>query len=176
MKIYIIGPVRDVEEWMLRKMSAYVQGREYDGHSVYWSHRDTHQDDPTGYQICQDNLAAIQACDRVDVFWTDTSRGSLFDLGIAWALRKKLKLVEEFTEPTDGKCFQRVLQEWEEEPPVDPTRVMGCLQKCESKEDLYTKAQCKLMCLAEQFETNMKELRKVKAELAELKRKKSGNG
>lgn len=173
MNIYIVGPVRGIEGDVHQTIAHYVQAQEYDGHTVHWSLRDTEQNDPTGYRICTDNLRAIQNCDRVDVFWTGTSQGPLFDLGIAWALGKPLKLVEEFVEPPKGKCFQRVLREWADEPPeVSPLlKGLGCLQECETKEDMHERAQCKLVCLAGQLGITLRELRSVKSELEELREK-----
>lgn len=171
MKIYIVGPVRGVKERIRQTIADYVKEQEYSGHTVYWSQRNTDQEDPTGYRICTDNATAIQWCDRVDVFWTGTSRGSLFDLGIAWALGKELKLVEEFVEPSEGKCFQRVLREWERTPPTFGSLLtrFGCLRECESREDLYKRAQCKLTCLTKQLGQAVREVQRVKAEFAAAK-------
>ena len=81
---------------------------------VHWPHRDTNQDDDTGLRICADNRAAIESADRVFIVWNGESKGSLFDLGVAWASRKPLTVL---SAPSvhDGKSFVAMMRAWEEE-------------------------------------------------------------
>lgn len=110
MKIFLICPVRGISESERSAIAAYVVGLEEE-HTVYWPLRDTPQDDPIGVEICQYNRCAIEECDEVRVWWDPDSAGSKFDLGIARALRKPLKLVREFG-PTPHKSFENVLLHW----------------------------------------------------------------
>jgi len=79
---------------------------------VHWPPRDTTQEDDTGYRICADNRAAIEAADVVYIIWDGQSQGCLFDLGMAFALRKPLYVWQAPPE-SEGKSFQNVMYEWE---------------------------------------------------------------
>jgi nucleoside 2-deoxyribosyltransferase len=64
-----------------------------------------------GLRICQDNRAAIEAADEIHIYWNPDSKGSLFDLGIAFALRKQIVLINT-VKPTATKSFENVLLAW----------------------------------------------------------------
>ncbi len=110
MKIFLICPVRGHE---MTETSKTVEALEADGNEVYWPPRDTDQVDPTGLRICEDNLRAIQQCDKVYFLWDGKSQGSLFDLGMAFALYKPLVIVE-LPPLTEGKSFQNMATKWAE--------------------------------------------------------------
>jgi hypothetical protein len=106
MNIYLICPVRngtpgDVFE--------YVRLREDTGDVVHYPPRDVNQDDPTGARICTEHRAAMDWCDECHVFWDSTSSGSHFDLGMAYALRKPIKLVRAYQEDGAGKSYQKAV-------------------------------------------------------------------
>jgi nucleoside 2-deoxyribosyltransferase len=107
-KTFLIAPVRSVD---LDTFSAVVSELKKKGWGVYWPAHDTDQNDPTGYRICQDNLAAIEAADAVHVIWDGKSQGCLFDLGMAFALGKPVFPIQ-LPEPTEGKSFQNMIMEW----------------------------------------------------------------
>ena len=112
-KIFLICPVRKAEKETLDKIHEYVENLKGQGYSVYWPYTDTNQDDPIGTRICADNRAGIESADEVHIWWRDDSMGSLFDLGMAWALRKPLLIAnKEGVEPTESKSFQNVLLNW----------------------------------------------------------------
>lgn len=108
MKIFLICPVRNVTLKETEAILRYVSNLSRAGHSVYWPTRDTDQTDPTGLQICRQNRNAIMAADEVHVWWNPSSTGSLFDLGIAFALGKLIVLANEVA-PTEGKSFNNFL-------------------------------------------------------------------
>jgi hypothetical protein len=112
MKIYIICPVRggvpgDVHQ--------YVSALEDDGHVVHFPPRDVPQHDPTGMMICSAHLGAMHCSDEVHIFWDVNSKGSHFDLGMAFALDKKIKLIKIYHPDTEGKSYVKVMQIWEKE-------------------------------------------------------------
>ncbi len=109
---FIICPVRGVTAEQRTDIERYVLMMEGRGHEVHWPERDTNQDDPIGNRICEDNLAAIQAADEVHVYWTTTSTGTLFDLGMAWALRKPIVLINP-PEAMPQKSFENLLLKWQ---------------------------------------------------------------
>lgn len=107
--VFLICPVRGVTADESAEIGAFVRRVEASGVSVYWPARDTDQDDIIGHRICADNLAAMQASRMVYVWWNENSRGSLFDLGMAFALGKPLALANRVTQTSD-KSFNNVLR------------------------------------------------------------------
>ena len=111
MKVFLICPVRNASDEQKTEMVSYISDLEKVGSKVYYPARDTDQSDPTGYQICSDNFKGIENADEVHIFYDPKSAGSLFDLGMAFALGKPLKIVNQ-VEPTEGKSFSNMILEW----------------------------------------------------------------
>jgi hypothetical protein len=114
MKIFLICTVRlGVTEFSKK----YVEKLESEGHKVHFPPRDTNQIDPLkGFNICIDNSKAIKESDEVHVIYNPKSQGIHFDLGVAWALGKKIKVVnpEEFPEEkSQNKSFLNMMEIWE---------------------------------------------------------------
>lgn len=78
---------------------------------MHFPHRDTDQDDDVGLRICADNLEAIRQAEVIHIIWDGKSQGSLFDLGMAFALGKPL-VVLSVPEPTEHKSFQNMMRAW----------------------------------------------------------------
>jgi nucleoside 2-deoxyribosyltransferase len=112
MRIFIICPVREVTAEQHTDIERYVHMLEGGGWQVYWPERDTNQDDSIGDRICENNLAAMITADEVHVYWTPTSTGTLFDLGMAWALRKPLFLIN-YVGETEKKSFENLILSWQ---------------------------------------------------------------
>lgn len=108
MKTFLICPVRGVDQTETAKL---VEQLEAEGWSVHWPPRDTDQVDDTGLRICSDNAAAIAAADAVHIIWDGKSQGCLFDLGVAFALGKRI-IPLDLPAPTDGKSFQNMVMHW----------------------------------------------------------------
>jgi nucleoside 2-deoxyribosyltransferase len=89
-----------------------VRRLEAEGWEVRWSPRDTNQADETGYRIRQGNRAAIQEADAVFVVWDGKGKGSLFDLGTAFAMEKPVRALE-LPPMTEERSFQRMVRDWE---------------------------------------------------------------
>lgn len=111
--VFLICPVREANEKQKQRMMAYIEKLEADGNRVYYPARDTNQVDDTGYRICEDNRRAIVHSREVHIFFDPGSKGSLFDLGIAFAWDKTLRIVnpEDF-ELTEGKSFANMITAW----------------------------------------------------------------
>ena len=109
--VFLICPVRDIPPEEEALIGEYVEGLRAMGVNVYWPLTDTAQEgDPVGLRILGDNLAAMTKSDEVYVWFSPTSKGSLFDLGMAFALGKRVRLAKpEMVEPTEGKSFNNVL-------------------------------------------------------------------
>ena len=110
-KVFIICTVRGASNEYRAKLEAYVKDLEYKGYIVHLPHRDTKQDD-TGINICTNNMNAIRSANEVHVFYNPDSTGTHFDLGGAFALDKKLVVVEN-VDYGEGKSFPRMIDEWE---------------------------------------------------------------
>jgi hypothetical protein len=96
----------------------YTQTLENDGDQVHLPCRDTDQDDPIGFAICQENLEAIINSDEIHIAWDPTSRGSVFDLGMAFALNTPIKIIWKYSAGLSykpGKCFENMIKRWEQQ-------------------------------------------------------------
>lgn len=111
-KIFVICTVRNATPEYKQKLEDYVKKLEDDGNEVHLPHRDTNQD-ARGIDICTENMEAIIWADEVHIFYNPESQGSHFDMGVAFALNKPIKVVESVP-LTEGKSYQRMLKEWEE--------------------------------------------------------------
>lgn len=106
MKIYMIMAVRD---GVSEKAIDYLDDLEIEGHWVHFPPRDAPQDDPIGDEICRVHLMNIRDADEVHVLWDVNSKGSHFDLGMAYALGKKI--VPVCCDPPDapGKSYWKAV-------------------------------------------------------------------
>jgi hypothetical protein len=110
MRIHLICPVRGVTEEQQKEIDDYVSQLMNEGHTVHNPKYAVDQSDPTGHTICSGHLRSMKMCDRVDIFWDVNSKGSHFDLGMAFALGKSIKLVKTYQPDTDGKSYVKVMQ------------------------------------------------------------------
>ena len=106
---FLICPVRNSEPG---KTAGIVMQLEADGFDVHWPHRDTDQNDDTGLRICTDNRQAIEGADVVHVVWDGVSQGCLFDLGMAFAMRKPITAIS-LPAQSRGKSFQNFIRAME---------------------------------------------------------------
>jgi len=111
MKIFVICTVRGASEEYKKKLEDYVKSLEDKGNIVHLPHRDTNQD-ANGIDICMQNAIAIKEANEVHIFYNNSSQGTHFDMGVSFALGKKIIIVEN-EEVSIGKSFQRMLIEWE---------------------------------------------------------------
>lgn len=109
--VFIICTIRSATKEYINKLEEYVSELEFKGFKVYAPHRDTNQM-ALGYEICKQNMQGIVEADEIHIFYNSKSQGTHFDMGMAFALDKKIVIVE--NEPlTEGKSFQRMLTEWQ---------------------------------------------------------------
>jgi len=113
MNIFIICTVRRASPAYVKKLEDYTGRLEEWGHVVHLPHRDTNQND-TGINICKQNRGAIKKSDEVHIFYSPESTGTHFDMGVAFALNKKIVVVEN-VEYGPGKSYPRMLDEWQNE-------------------------------------------------------------
>ena len=111
MKVFVIGPVRKATDTSRNELEKHVAKLEAEGHVVHLPHRDTNQD-ATGLEICKENAEAIAAADEVHLFYLPESLGSHFDLGVTFALKKRLRVIKNVPYG-EGKSYPRMVDEWE---------------------------------------------------------------
>jgi len=115
MRIFLICTVRlGVTEFS----EEYVSKLEKEGHQVHFPPRDTNQVDPLkGWNICKDNKRAIEDADEIHIIYNPKSQGVHFDMGVAFALSKKVKLIninEWPEEKAKSKSFLNMIEVWEQ--------------------------------------------------------------
>lgn len=112
MKTFLICPIRNATNDEVKFCESVVIDLEKDGYVVHWPYRDTDQEDCTGLRICADNYHAIKNADVVHIVYRSDSTGSHFDLGMAFALGKKIipVVLPEFDKTK--KSFPNMIYEW----------------------------------------------------------------
>ena len=115
MKIFLVSPVRDITGEEKKTLRHIVKIWERHGIKVHWPLRDTNQNDSVGLRICSDNRKAIKSADLIAVAWNGNSTGSLFDLGMAFAMDKPIMILVSLggCTPTKVKSFDNMLLAWE---------------------------------------------------------------
>jgi len=109
MNIYIICAVRNATQQRIDEIRKYAEQKRAYGCDVHFPPDNAPQDDGTGEEICKTHLAAMMKADEVHIFWDVQSSGSHFDLGMAYALGKKLVPVACEHEDTAGKSYWKVI-------------------------------------------------------------------
>ena len=112
MKIFIICTVRGATEEYKKELEDYVADLESKGHEVHLPHRDTKQD-ARGIDICKENATAIYNSNEIHIFYNDLSQGTHFDMGVAFAFGKRIKVIKNSEIVPPGKSYPRMLMEWE---------------------------------------------------------------
>lgn len=108
---FFICPVRKGDKNRYSEKIRELERGEWD---IHWPPRDTNQNDLTGLGICKDNLRMIKDADIIFFAWDGKSQGCLFDLGMAFALDKRIKVIE-MPPLVLGKSFQNMVQLWGEQ-------------------------------------------------------------
>lgn len=107
-KTFLICPVRGHD---MQETEDIVKKLESEGWKVHWPPRDTNQEDEHGYNICTENMNAIKYADVVHIVWDGKSTGSVFDMGMAFALGKKIVPIS-MPPLTEYKSFQNMVHVW----------------------------------------------------------------
>jgi len=110
MKVHLICPVRNVTEDQQKEIDNYCESLTQKGHEVHNPKYAVDQDDATGYGICKGHLDSMIQADLVAVFWDVNSKGSHFDLGMAFALNKRVELIKLYQPDNEGKSYVKVME------------------------------------------------------------------
>lgn len=111
MKIYLICPVRIADGDAIKLCEAYVADLESKGHKVHYPAQDIDQS-LSATDINIGNMAALESADEIHVIWQPKSYGSHFDLGMAFVLRKPIKLVHILDSESIEKNYLDVIYKW----------------------------------------------------------------
>lgn len=109
MKVYLIMPVRAADPFWLRIAALHRECLELNGHTVHYPPRDAPQDCPTGRAICEAHRAAMLTADEFHVLWDIDSKGSHFDLGMAYALGKTIRPIGITAPDAPGKSYWKAV-------------------------------------------------------------------
>jgi nucleoside 2-deoxyribosyltransferase len=110
---FLICPVRNATKKQNKQISELIQTLEAAGKTVYYPARDTNQVDRIGFRICADNRTAMENSNEVLLYYDPASSGTLFDLGMAFSMRKKITILYYGAmEPTPKKSFTNMILHW----------------------------------------------------------------
>ncbi|MFA5715951.1 MAG: hypothetical protein WC998_09430 [Candidatus Paceibacterota bacterium] len=112
MNIFIICTVRNATEEYKTILEKYSEYLESCGNTVYLPHRDTNQK-ASGIDICSQNRFFMERCEEVHIFYSGKSQGTHFDLGMAFAMDKTIKIIDN-EKYGEGKSFPRMIDEWQD--------------------------------------------------------------
>lgn len=110
MTIFLVCTVRNASTKQLKAQVKYVESLEAKGHIVHYPPRDTDQA-LREIQICRRNVDAIKVSDEVHIFYNPNSQGTHFDMGVAFALGKRIVIANELSYGV-GPKFERMLHAW----------------------------------------------------------------
>lgn len=103
MKITIIGSTS-----YLPKMLVHKEKLEAEGNEVFIPAFDYHPEFDE-FDVCRHNKELISVSDELHVFWDRRSTGTIFDLGMAFALSKPVRVIY-----LNSKTFEGLMQKMEE--------------------------------------------------------------
>ncbi len=106
MKIAIIGTTA-----YQTKMAEYADSMIKLGHEVKVPAFDNHQG-LNEWEVCDYNRSIIEWADEIHVIWDARSLGTIFDLGMSFALRKKIKIIY-----LNNKTFVGFINQYAEKGP-----------------------------------------------------------
>lgn len=93
-KIFLICPVRNATDEQRKWIEDFAKIKYNEGYIIHAPHLHTRQTDFFGgYAICKQNAEAVATSNEIDIYYDQSSTGSVFDLGVAYALHKKLVLL-----------------------------------------------------------------------------------
>lgn len=113
MRIHLICPVRLATKEQQKEIDEYAHQLEIEGHTVHNPKYAVNQEDPTGWNICNEHYLSMTKSDRVDIFWDNNSKGSHFDLGMAFAIGIPVKVIKVYNSDTKEKSYTKVMYEIE---------------------------------------------------------------
>lgn len=118
--VYLICPVANATDEEKAFLGWYKDLLAIWGVRGHYPETDTRQEDETGgYRICVDHTEEIAESRQVHAFWRESSRGSVFDLGVAFGFHRlkgtrikvinRGEVVKMVADQERNKSYERVL-------------------------------------------------------------------
>ena len=113
-KIFLICPVRNATPEQRKWIEDFVEEKYNEGYNIHAPHLHTVQRDLFGgYTICKQNGEALASSEEIDIYYDQTSTGSVFDLGMAYGLHKPLRLLNrEEIVFSENDPIDRLIESW----------------------------------------------------------------
>ena len=113
-KIFLICPVRNATAEQRKWIEEFVSQKYKEGYVIHAPHLHTVQSDLFGgYAICKQNAEAVASSREVDIYYDQSSTGSVFDLGVAYALHKPLEILnKEEIVFNDSNLIDSMIKNW----------------------------------------------------------------
>lgn len=113
-KIFLICPVRNATDEQRKWIEDFVHDKYSEGYTIHAPHLHTRQTDLFGgYAICKQNAEAVASSKEIAIYYDQSSTGSVFDLGVAYALHKPLRLLNrEEIEFNDEDLIDTIVKTW----------------------------------------------------------------
>ena len=112
-KLFLICPVSDASEETNERISNYKSIMASYGYDVHAPFFDTNQKDMfAGYAICRQNAEAIGKSKEVEILYDQKSNGSVFDLGVAYALHKPIRVLNDKSIQFTDDVIDLIIQQW----------------------------------------------------------------
>jgi len=112
MVAFIISPVKNIQVKEICRIDDYIEKLKRKGFTkIHFPYKHTNQK-ATEVEICSQNRQAIIDSDEVFIYYSKDSVGSIFDLGMAFALGKKITVINSNNAMlfrTDYKSFSNLL-------------------------------------------------------------------
>ena len=114
-KKFLISPVRNVSPEQTLEIESFKKDKVDAGFDLHVPQKDTFQKDKFGgYSICFQNANAIAESTELYLYYDQTSKGSMFDLGIAYYLNKPLTVVNKDSIDFDQDDFgDQIVINWD---------------------------------------------------------------
>ena len=113
-KIFLICPVRNATYEQRKWIEDFVKEKTDEGCTIHAPHLHTRQTDLFGgFAICTQNALAVASSEEIDIYYDQTSTGSVFDLGVAYALHKPLHLLnKDEIEFNENDMIDKTIKNW----------------------------------------------------------------
>jgi hypothetical protein len=113
-KIFLICPVRNATPEQKKWIEDYVVEKHSEHFIIHAPHLHTVQRDLFGgYGICIQNAEAVASSSEIDIYYDQESTGSVFDLGVAYALQKPLKVLnKDEIVYNDDSYIDQIIKNW----------------------------------------------------------------
>lgn len=114
-KKFLISPVRNVSPEQTLEIESFKKDKVDAGFDLHVPQKDTFQKDKFGgYSICFQNANAIAESTELYLYYDQTSKGSMFDLGIAYYLNKPLTVINKDSIDFDQDDFgDQIVINWD---------------------------------------------------------------